>query len=84
MPSRLPSPAQIRSELARVTATLRTLEQASRGAHDAIETAIRGMGKPAVDNALLLLPPNVAMPVNLAVRAVEHAIERTLGLGLGR
>ena len=84
MPSRLPSPAQIRTELARVTATLRTLEQASRGAHDAIETAIRGMGKTAVDNALLLLPPNVAMPVNLAVRAVEHAVERALDLGLGR
>jgi len=83
LPSRLPSPAQIRSELARATATLRTLNQASRGAHDAIETAIRGMGSAAVDSALLLLPPEVAMPVNLAVRAVAHAIERTLDLGQG-
>jgi AAA domain len=84
MPSRLPSPAQIRSELARVTATLRTYQQASRGAQDAIEIAIRSMGKAAVESALLLLPPKVAMPVNLAVRAVAHAIERTLDLGLGR
>jgi len=81
--SRIPSPAQIRSEMARVTATLRTLHQASRGAQDAIETAIRGMGSSAVDSALLLLPPEVAMPVNLAVRAVAHAIERTLDLGQG-
>jgi hypothetical protein len=41
------------------------------------------MGSAAVDNALLLLPPEVAMPVNLAVRAVAHAIERTLDLGQG-
>jgi Ti-type conjugative transfer relaxase TraA len=81
---RPPSPAQIRSELARVTATLRPLNQASRGAQDAIEVAIRGMGSAAVDSALLLLPPEVAMPVNLAMRAVAHAIERTLDLGLGR
>jgi hypothetical protein len=81
--SRIPSPAQIRSEMERVTATLRTLHQASRGAQDAIETAIRGMGSKAVDNALLLLPPEAAMPVNLAVRAVAHAIERTLDLGHG-
>jgi hypothetical protein len=81
--SRIPSPAQIRSEMARVTSTLRTLHQASRSAQDAIETAIRGMGSAAVDNALLLLPPEVAMPVNLAVRAVAHAIERTLDLGQG-
>jgi hypothetical protein len=84
LPSRLPTPAQIKSEFARVTATLRAYQQASRGAQDAIETAIRGMGISAVDSALLLLPPKVAMPVNLAVRAVEHAIERTLDLGLGR
>jgi Ti-type conjugative transfer relaxase TraA len=79
--SRIPSPAQIRSELARVTATLRTYQQASRGAQNAIETAIRGMGSAAVDSALLLLPPEVAMPVNLAVRAVAHGIDRTLDLG---
>jgi Ti-type conjugative transfer relaxase TraA len=81
--SRIPSPAHIKSEMARVTANLRTLNQASRGAQDAIETAIRGMGSAAVDNALLLLPPEVAMPVNLAERAVAHAIERTLDLGQG-
>jgi AAA domain/Relaxase/Mobilisation nuclease domain len=81
--SRIPSPAQIKSEMARVTDTLQTLNQASRGAQDAIETAIRGMGSAAVDNALLLLPPEVAMPVNLAERAVAHAIERTLDLGQG-
>jgi Ti-type conjugative transfer relaxase TraA len=84
IPSRLPSPAQIRTELARVTATLRTLNQASRGAQDAIETAIRGMGSAAVDSALLLLPPEVAMPVNLAVRSVAHAIDCSIDLGLGR
>jgi Ti-type conjugative transfer relaxase TraA len=84
LPSRIPSPAQIKSEMARVTAILRTLKQASRGAQDAIETAIRGMGSAAVDSALLLLPPKVAMPVNLAVRAIAHAIDRSLDLVLGR
>lgn len=77
---RIPRPAEIKSEMARVTDTLRTLHQASRGAQDAIETAIRGMGSSAVENALLLLPPEVALPVNLAERAVAHATERTLGL----
>ena len=61
----------------------RTLHQASRGAQDAIETAIRGMGSSAVESALLLLPPEVALPVNLAERAVAHAIDRTLDLGRG-
>ena len=81
---RVPRPAQLRRELARVTATLRTLGQASRSAQDAVETAIRGLGRAAVDSALLLLPPKVALPVRLAERAVEHALERALDLGLGR
>ena len=83
-PAGMPRPAQIRRELARVTTTLRTHQQASRSAQDAIETAIRGMGRAAVDSALLLLPPRVAIPVNLAVRAVERDLERGLDLGLGR
>jgi len=83
-PARMPRPAQIRNELARVTATVRACQQASRGAQDAIETAIRGMGRVAVDSALLLLPPRVALPVNLAVRAAAHALDRSLDLGLGR
>ncbi|HXO29768.1 MAG TPA: hypothetical protein VOA80_20625 [Thermoanaerobaculia bacterium] len=82
--SRIPTPAQIKHAQARATATLRTLEQASRAAHDAIETAIGRMGKPAVDSALLLLPPKVALPVILAERAVAHAVDRSLDLGLGR
>ncbi len=41
------------------------------------------MGQPAVDSALLLLPPRVALPVQLAERAVAHAVERSLDLGLG-
>jgi AAA domain/Relaxase/Mobilisation nuclease domain len=75
-------PAAIRHELAGVTATLRTYQQASRSAQDAIETAIRGLGPAASDSALLLLPPEAALPVQLAVRAVERALERGLDLGL--
>lgn len=74
-------PAAIRHELAEVTATLRTYRQASRIAQDAIETAIRGLGPAAADGALLLLPPEAALPVQLAVRAVERALERGLDLG---
>ena len=80
----LPPPAQLRRELARVDADLRGHHQASRSAQDAVETAIRALGRPAVDSALVLLPPEVALPVNLAVRAVERALERGLDLGLGR
>jgi AAA domain/Relaxase/Mobilisation nuclease domain len=82
--ARLARPAQIRRELARVTATLLTYRQGSRGAQDAIETAIRGLGRVAVDSALLLLPPKAALPVRLAVSAVERVLDRGLGLGLGR
>ncbi len=78
----LPRPAQLRRELARVDAGLRRDQQASRAAQDAVETAIRALGRPAVDSALVLLPPKVALAVNLAVRAVEHALERGLDLGL--
>jgi len=83
-PPSLPPPAQLRRELARVDAELRGHHQASRSAQDAVETAIRALGRPAVDSALVLLPPEVALPVNLAVRAVERALERGLDLGLGR
>jgi len=75
-------PAEIRHELAGVTATLRTYQQASRSAQDAVETAIRGLGPAASDSALLLLPPEAALPVQLAVRAVERALERGFDLGL--
>jgi AAA domain/Relaxase/Mobilisation nuclease domain len=80
----LPPLAQVRRELARVDADLRGHHQASRGAQDAVETAIRALGRPAVDSALVLLPPEVALPVNLAVRALERALERGPVLGLGR
>jgi len=83
-PPRLPRPGQLRHELARVDGDLRGLRQASRSAQDAVETAIRTLGRPAVDSALVLLPPNVALRVNLAVRAVERALEPALDLVLGR
>ena len=80
----MPRPAQIRRELARVTAALRTYQQASRGAQDAIEIAVRGMGRATVNSALLLLPPKVAIPVGLAIRAVAMVVDRGLDVGLGR
>jgi AAA domain/Relaxase/Mobilisation nuclease domain/UvrD-like helicase C-terminal domain len=83
-PSRLPRPAQIQRELARVTAALRTYQEASRGAQNAIETAIRGMGRVSLNTALLLLPPKVAIPVGIAVRAVTRVLDRGIDLGLGR
>ena len=83
-PLRLPPLAQVRRELARVDADLRGHHRASRGAQDAVETAIRALGRPAVESALVLLPPEAALPVNLAVRAVERALERGPVLGLGR
>jgi len=81
---RLPGPAQIRRELARVTTALRTYQQASQGAQNAIETALRGMGRVTVNSALLLLPPKVAIPVGVAVRAIAHVVDRGVDLGLGR
>jgi hypothetical protein len=83
-PARLPRPAELRRELARVSATLHAHQQATRAAQDAIETAIRGMGRATLDSALLLLPPKAAVSVSAAARAVERAIGRTLDLGLGR
>jgi len=78
----LPRPAEIRRELAGVTATLRTYQQASHSAQDAVEAAVRRLGPAAADSALLLLPAEAALPVQLAVRAVERAVERGFGLGL--
>jgi hypothetical protein len=80
----LPHPAQIKRELARVTVALHTYQQASRGAQNAIESAIRGMGRLSVNTALLLLPPKVAIPVGIAVRAVTRVLDRGLDLGLRR
>ncbi|HEV3459847.1 MAG TPA: AAA family ATPase [Thermoanaerobaculia bacterium] len=82
--ARMPRPVQIRRELARVTAALHAYRQASRGAQDAIEIAIRGMGRATVNSALLLLPPKVAIPVGLAVKAVSRVLDRGLDMGLGR
>jgi Ti-type conjugative transfer relaxase TraA len=84
LPLRLPHPTHLRRELARVTAALRTYQHASRGAQDAIETALRGMGRATIHSALLLLPPKVAIPVGLAVRAVARVLDRGLDIGLGR
>jgi len=84
LPVRLPRPAQIRRELARVTTALHAYQQASRGAQDAIEIAIRGMGRASVNSVLLLLPPKVAIPVGVAVRAVASVVDRGLDVGLGR
>lgn len=80
---RLPGPAHIQRELARVTAALRTYQHASQGAQNAIETALRGMGRVTVNSALLLLPPKVAIP-GVAVRAIAHVVDRGVDLGLGR
>ena len=80
----LPGPAHIRRELARVTATLRAYQHASQGAQNAIETALRGMGRVTVNSALLLLPPKVAIPVGIAVRAIANVVDRGVDLGLGR
>ncbi|HYL05577.1 MAG TPA: hypothetical protein VE075_06035, partial [Thermoanaerobaculia bacterium] len=68
----------------RVTAALGACRQAACGAQDALETAIRGMGRATLDTALLLLPPQLALPVNVAARAVARVLERGLDLGLGR
>ncbi len=81
---RMPGPAHIRRELARVAATLRAYQHASQGAQNAIETALRGMGRVTVNSALLLLPPKVAIPVGIAVRAIAHVVDRGVDLGLGR
>jgi hypothetical protein len=81
---RVPGPAHIRRELARITATLRAYQYASQGAQNAIETALRGMGRVTVNSALLLLPPKVAIPVGVAVRAIAQVVDRGVDLGLGR
>lgn len=81
---RLPRAAEVAGELARVTAAIRTYQEASRGAQHAIEAAIRGMGRLALDSALLLLPPKVSIPVRLAVAAVSRAVDRGIDLALGR
>lgn len=80
----MPRPAHIKRELSRVTAALHDYRQAARGAQDAIEIAIRGMGRATVNSALLLLPPKVAIPVGVAVRAVARVLDRGVDLGLGR
>ena len=64
---RMPGLDHIRRELARVTATLRAYQYASQGAQNAIETALRGMGRVTVNSALLLLPSKVAIPVGVAI-----------------
>lgn len=84
----LPRPAEIRHDLAAVRSTLRTYQQAAHSAQDAIEAAVRRLGPAAADSARLLLPPEAALPVQLAARAVERSAERgfelSLGLVLGR
>ncbi len=82
--TRVPRMRQVRRELDRITATLRTHERASRSAKDALETALRGISRQAVHSALRLLPPKVALPVGVAMRAITRGIDRYLDLVLGR
>jgi hypothetical protein len=42
------------------------------------------MGRVSLNTALLLLPPKVAIPVGIAVRAVARVLDRGIDLGLGR
>jgi hypothetical protein len=84
LPARMLRPTQLRRELSRVTSALHAYQQAARGAQNAIETALRGMGRVSVNSALLLLPPKVAIPVGVAARAVARVVDRALDVGLGR
>ncbi len=79
-----PTTAQVHRQLNRVTNALRAYRFASQSAQDAIEVAIRGMGRVGLNSALLLLPPEVAIPVGIAARAVERVLSKAMELGLER
>jgi hypothetical protein len=79
-----PVPAADRRELARVTGALHAYQHVSRGAQDAIEVAIRGIGRASVNSVLLLPPPKVAIPAGVALRTVARVFDRSLDVSLGR
>lgn len=79
-----PSPATIHRELLRVQSMIRAYRHAAHGAQDAIEVAVRGIGRLGVNSALLLLPAKVNIPLGIAIRAVERVVSRGIDLGLGR
>jgi hypothetical protein len=79
-----PTTAQLHRQLNRLTSALRAYRFASQSAQDAIEVAIRGMGRVGLNSALLLLPPKVAIPVGIAARTVERVLSKALELGLER
>jgi hypothetical protein len=79
-----PSPATVHRELLRVQSVIRAYRHAAQGAQDAIEVAVRGIGRLGVNSALLLLPPKISLPLGIAVRAVERVVSRGIDLGLGR
>ena len=76
--------AKIRQELTRVRTALRTYRHAAQGAQNAIEVAVRGVGRLSLSTALLLLPPKVGIPLGIAARAVERVVSLGIDLGLGR
>ncbi|HVT58979.1 MAG TPA: hypothetical protein VHR45_11310, partial [Thermoanaerobaculia bacterium] len=68
--------------LQRVAAALQRVQHAMKGPEQALETAVRSMGHSAARAAVGMLPPALHAPAQLALHAVEKALD--LGLGLGR
>jgi hypothetical protein len=72
----------LRDQLSQVNRTLDRLEQAMAGPEKALESAIRGLGTDGARHALAALPRALHLPVDLAIREVEKALDLGLGLGL--
>ena len=80
-----PTTAQLHRQLNRLTSTLRAYCFASQSAQDAIEVAIRGMGRVGLNSALLLLTPKVAIPIGgRGAGRRARVLSRAMELGLER
>jgi hypothetical protein len=72
----------LRDQLSQVNRSLHRLEQAMAGPEKALEAAVRELGTEGAKLALAALPRALHLRVDLAIRAVEGALD--MGLDLGR
>lgn len=72
------------AQLRQVNRKLQRVERAMKAPEKALEAIVREVGTQAAKLALSALPRALHLPVQLAVHAIERALDLGRDLGLGR
>jgi hypothetical protein len=75
---------QVRAQIGRVAEALQHVRAATGPAEKALECTVERLGGAAVNTATSLLPKGLQLPIRVAVKALDRALDLVRGLSLGR